>query len=70
MGLLSEVLLKAAKSEKRDLRKIGESQEMIQRMVGLLLTYQIIFPDYFGKDDKFVDIALRIFYEILDSSFG
>jgi hypothetical protein len=65
MGILSEVLMKAAKSEKGSLGKAGDNMNRIQRVVGLLMTYQIIFPDYFGNDDEFVDLALRIFFDIL-----
>jgi hypothetical protein len=67
MGILSEGMMKAAKSEAIDLGKIAEKQEKIQRVVGLLMSYQIIFPGYFGDDDEFVDLALRIFFEILKS---
>ncbi len=41
--------------------------EIIQRVVGLLMSYQIIFPGYFGDDDEFVDLALRTFFEIVRS---
>ncbi len=67
MGVLSEALVKAAKSEAGGTDKVMERQEKIQRVVGLLMSYQIIFPDYFGNDDEFVDLALRIFFEILRS---
>jgi AcrR family transcriptional regulator len=67
MEVLSEALVKAAKSEAGGLGKVLEKQERIQRVVGLLMSYQIIFPDYFGDDDEFVDLALRIFFEILKS---
>ncbi|MHA2302200.1 MAG: TetR/AcrR family transcriptional regulator [Candidatus Thorarchaeota archaeon] len=67
MGVLSEALVKAAKSEAGGIGKVLEKQERIQRVVGLLMSYQIIFPDYFGDDDEFVDLALRIFFEILKS---
>ncbi|MFX1370184.1 MAG: hypothetical protein ACFFAY_16460, partial [Promethearchaeota archaeon] len=65
MGVLSEVMLKAAESEIGNLGNIGEKAGMIQRVVGLLLSYQIIFPGYFGDDDEFVNLALKIFYQIL-----
>jgi len=26
-----------------------------------------MFPRYFGNDDEFIDLALRIFFEILES---
>lgn len=45
----------------------GEKQEQIQRIVGLLMTYQIIFRGYFGDDEAFVDLALRVFFEMLRS---
>ncbi|MHA1905430.1 MAG: TetR/AcrR family transcriptional regulator [Candidatus Thorarchaeota archaeon] len=65
IGILSEVLMKAVESETDDLSKAGEKLDRIQRVVGLLMTYQIIFPGYFGKDDDFVDLAVRVFFEIL-----
>ncbi|MHA2163470.1 MAG: TetR family transcriptional regulator [Candidatus Thorarchaeota archaeon] len=67
MGVLSEIMMKAAKSEKENLGKVGDKIERIQRLVGLLMTYQIIFPGYFGQDDDFVDLAIRVFFEILKS---
>ncbi|MHA2004033.1 MAG: TetR/AcrR family transcriptional regulator [Candidatus Thorarchaeota archaeon] len=67
MGILSEVMMKAAKSDMGSLGKVGERSEKIQRVVGLMMTYQIVFPGYFGDDDEFVDLALRIFFEILRS---
>ncbi|MGD9381697.1 MAG: TetR/AcrR family transcriptional regulator [Candidatus Thorarchaeota archaeon] len=67
MGILSEAMMKTAKSEAINLGKIAEKQERIQRVVGLLMSYQIIFPDYFGDDDEFVNLALRVFFEILKS---
>ncbi|MFW9864430.1 MAG: TetR/AcrR family transcriptional regulator, partial [Candidatus Thorarchaeota archaeon] len=65
MGILSEAMMKALESEAGGLGKIVDKQERIQRVVGLLMSYQIIFPGYFGDDDEFVDLALRIFFEIL-----
>ncbi|MHA3963219.1 MAG: TetR/AcrR family transcriptional regulator [Candidatus Thorarchaeota archaeon SMTZ1-45] len=62
MGVLSEVLMK---SKTISLSKLIDRQETIQRLVGLLMSYQIIFPDYFGNDDDFVDLAVRVFFEIL-----
>ncbi len=67
MGILSEVLMKALASDGISLGKLGEKSERIQRVVGLMMTYQIIFPDYFGSDDEFVDLALKIFFEVLRS---
>ncbi|MHA2003630.1 MAG: TetR/AcrR family transcriptional regulator [Candidatus Thorarchaeota archaeon] len=67
MGVLSEALMKAAKPEGGGLERVMERQEKIQRVVGLLMGYQIIFPGYFGEDEEFIDLALRIFYEILRS---
>jgi AcrR family transcriptional regulator len=67
MGILSEAMMKAAKSSEIDLGILAEKQERIQRVVGLLMSYQIIFPGYFGDDDEFVDLALKIFFEILKS---
>jgi hypothetical protein len=67
MGILSEAMMKAAKSEVIDLGILAEKQERIQRVVGLLMSFQIIFPGYFGEDDEFVDLALRIFFDILKS---
>lgn len=67
IGILSEVMMKSAKSEMTNLSKAGDIQERIQRVIGILMIYQIIFPGYFGDDDEFVDLALRIFLEILKS---
>lgn len=67
LGILSEAMMKTAKSEMKSLGKLGDKQDRIQRVVGLLMTYQIIFPGYFGTDDDFIDVALRIFFEILRS---
>jgi len=67
MGVLSEVLMKSAKSEIAGLDATRENVDRIQRVVGLLMTYQIIFPHYFGDDDEFVDLASRVFFEILKS---
>jgi AcrR family transcriptional regulator len=67
LGILSEVLMKKAKSETGSLAKVGEKQDMILKVVGLMMTYQIIFPGYFGDDDDFVDVAVRVFFEILKS---
>ncbi|UCH04444.1 MAG: TetR/AcrR family transcriptional regulator [Candidatus Thorarchaeota archaeon] len=65
MGILSEAIMKAAESEAAGLGKVVEKQNTIQRVIGLLMSYQIIFPGYFGDDDEFVDLALRFFHEIL-----
>ncbi len=67
MGILSEAMMKATKSDAVSLGKVVEKQEKIQRIVGLLMSYQIIFPGYFGDDDEFVDLMLRFFFEILSS---
>ncbi|MFX0107050.1 MAG: TetR/AcrR family transcriptional regulator [Candidatus Hodarchaeota archaeon] len=67
MGVLSEVLMKASTSNVGIPSGLGAKVERIQRVVGLLMTYQIIFPDYFGDDDEFVDLGLKIFFEILRS---
>lgn len=64
MGQLSSIM---AKSAMVDLDKLTEKQETIQKLVGLLITYQIIFPGYFGDDDDFVDMAVRVFFEIIKS---
>lgn len=64
MGVLSEVIMT---STEINLSKLVDKQEMIQKLVGLLMSYQIIFPDYFGVDDDFVDMAVRVFFEILKS---
>lgn len=34
---------------------IKEHEPVIERMIGTLMTYQIMFPTYFGADDKFVE---------------
>ncbi|MGD9397744.1 MAG: TetR/AcrR family transcriptional regulator [Candidatus Thorarchaeota archaeon] len=67
IGILAEVMMKEAKTEAKSLAKMGEKQDRVQRVLGLLMIYQIIFPGYFGDDDEFVDLALRIFFEILKS---
>ncbi|MHA2322691.1 MAG: TetR/AcrR family transcriptional regulator [Candidatus Thorarchaeota archaeon] len=67
MGILSEVMMKTAKTETDSPGKMGNKLERVQRVVGLLISYQIIFPGYFGNDDDFVDLAVRIFFEILKS---
>lgn len=67
IGILAEVMMKQAKTEAKSLAKMGEKQDRVQRVLGLLMIYQIIFPGYFGDDDEFVDLALRIFFEILKS---
>ena len=67
MGILSEAMMNAAKSNEIDLGILVEKQERIQRVVGLLMSYQIIFPDYFGNDAEFVNLALRIYFEIMKS---
>ncbi|MGY5865696.1 MAG: TetR/AcrR family transcriptional regulator [Candidatus Thorarchaeota archaeon] len=64
MGVLSNILLK---SETQKLGKLADKQETVQRLVGLLMSYQIIFPGYFGSDDDFVDLAVSVFFEILKS---
>lgn len=60
-----EVLMKGAETEAKSLTEMGDKQDKMQRVVGLMMTYQIIFPGYFGDDDEFVDLVLRIFFEIL-----
>ena len=65
IGILSEVMMKTAGSEVPDLSKARAIQDRIQRVVGLLMTYQIIFPGYFGSDDEFVDLALKLFLELM-----
>lgn len=67
MGVLSEVMMKAAKSEAANLSQAGKKMDRIQKVVGLLMTHQIIFPGYFGDDDDFADLAVRVFFEILKS---
>lgn len=65
MGILSEVVMKKGKSGTGSLDKVGDKQDMILRVVGLMMVYQIIFPGYFGTDDEFIDLALRMFFDIL-----
>ncbi|MFX0079254.1 MAG: TetR/AcrR family transcriptional regulator [Candidatus Hermodarchaeota archaeon] len=67
MSILSEFVMKAEKFGTKRLGKVSDKLERIQRVVGLMMTYQIMFPDYFGNDDDFIDLALRIFFEILRS---
>jgi AcrR family transcriptional regulator len=64
MSVLSAIMLKSEASNKRELTG---KLETIQRLVGLLMTYQIILPGYFGEDDEFVDLAVKLFVEILKS---
>ncbi len=66
-GVFAEILSKESKTEARSLADMGDKRDKIQRVVGLMMTYQIIFPGYFGNDDEFVDLVLRIFLEILKS---
>lgn len=66
MGILSEAMKKTKKGNQENLKRVIEKQEIILRVVGLLMNYQIIFPSYFGDDDTFVNLALRIFFEILN----
>jgi AcrR family transcriptional regulator len=67
MGILSEVMMKSTKSETDSLSKAEDKLDRIQKVVGLLMTYQIVFPGYFGDDDDFIDLALKIFFEIMKS---
>lgn len=67
IGILAEVMMKTAKSEAKILGEMGDRQDRVQRVLGLMMIYQIIFPGYFGDDDEFVNLALRIFFEILKS---
>jgi len=64
MSVLSAIMLK---SEAGNQKELTGRLEIIQRLVGLLMTYQIILPGYFGEDDEFVDLAVRLFVEILKS---
>lgn len=64
MGVLAKII---STSEVSKLGKLADKQEVIQRLVGLLMSYQIIFPGYFGNDDEFVDLAVRMFFEIMKS---
>jgi hypothetical protein len=34
---------------------IKKHENLIERMIGTLMTYQIMFPEYFGADDEFVE---------------
>jgi AcrR family transcriptional regulator len=67
IGVFAEIMMKEAESEAKSLAKMESKHDRIQRVVGLLMTYQIIFPGYFGDDDEFVDLILRIFLDILKS---
>lgn len=64
MGILSGIMLK---SEAIDIAKLADKQETIQRLVGLLMSYQIVFPGYFGDDDGLIDLAVSVFLQILKS---
>ncbi len=67
MTILSEVMMKTGQVEIDRLDEAGDKQDRIQRIVGLLITFQIIFPGYFGNDDDFINLALNLFFEILRS---
>jgi AcrR family transcriptional regulator len=67
MSILSEFVMKAEKFGTKNSGEVSDKLERIQRVVGLIMTYQIMFPGYFGNDDDFIDLALRIFFEILQS---
>jgi hypothetical protein len=67
MSILSEFVMKAEKFGIKNSGEVSDKLERIQRVVGLIMTYQIMFPGYFGNDDDFIDLALRIFFEILQS---
>ncbi|MHA2152976.1 MAG: TetR/AcrR family transcriptional regulator [Candidatus Thorarchaeota archaeon] len=64
MGVLASII---STSELSKLGKLADKQETVQRLVGILMTYQIIFPDYFGNDDDFVNLAVSVFFEIMKS---
>ncbi|MHA1952065.1 MAG: TetR/AcrR family transcriptional regulator [Candidatus Thorarchaeota archaeon] len=64
MGVLASII---STSELSKLGKLADKQETVQRLVGILMTYQIIFPDYFGNDDDFVNLAVSMFFEIMKS---
>ncbi|MFW9908197.1 MAG: hypothetical protein ACFFEF_06445 [Candidatus Thorarchaeota archaeon] len=65
MSILSDIMMKTAKPGTEELGKVKDRMDAIQRVVGLLMVYQVIFPGYFGSDDDFVDLALKVFYEML-----
>ena len=67
MGILFDIILKESGNDKKDPKKLKEKQERIFRVVGLLMSYQIIFPKYFGKDDDFVKMAVDVFLHIVNS---
>ena len=35
-------------------------EKQVERVIGTLMTYQIMFPDYFGSDNEFVEMVLII----------
>jgi AcrR family transcriptional regulator len=63
MGVLAE-MMKVSGSK---LTVSPGAMESVQRAVGLLMTYQIIFPDYFGSDNEFVELALGTFLSAMKS---
>ncbi|MFW9817240.1 MAG: TetR/AcrR family transcriptional regulator [Candidatus Thorarchaeota archaeon] len=67
MGLLSQAVMEKAKIESISLEEVGDRQDMILRVVGLMMIYQIIFPGYFGSDDEFIDLAIGLFLTMLKS---
>ena len=65
MDILSEVMTKKMDTSPSDLNRMEDKLERVQKIIGLLMTYQIVFPGYFGDDEEFIDQALKIFYEIM-----
>ena len=37
-------------------------EKQVLRVVGTLLTHQIIFRDYFGNDEEFIEMLIDILY--------
>ncbi len=65
MNVLSEVIIKVAERDNVSLGDIQDGTDRILKVVGLLMTYQIIFPGFFGKDSDFVDLAVDLFLDII-----
>jgi len=42
------------------------SKKFLKFRIALLMSYQIIFPGYFGNDDDFISFAVQLFLEILN----
>ena len=46
---------------------IKGKEDRVIRVIGTLLTNQIIFEDYFGSDDEFIEMLIDILYSVSNS---